>query len=479
MRLRARSHVLALLAASLAAGAIAASAGAQQPALTPHQRLGREVLRELVETNTAYSAGSTTKAAELLAARFRAAGFPAGDVMVVGPDTGRDAKDRNLVVRYRGAGRRKPILLIGHLDVVEARRADWVRDPFTLTEHEGYLYGRGTLDMKSSDASWVAALLRMRQEGVVPAGDFVLALTAGEEGGGGYNGMRWILEQRRDLLDAEYALNADMGVGELAHGKPAVFKVLGAEKVVLGLTLTVRNVGGHSSLPVRDNAIYHLARALARIADHDFPARTTSVSRSQLAFAATQERGEVAADLRRVSEGDVPDSAAAARLSARSTLLNATLRTTCVATMIEGGHAGNALPQRATATVNCRVLPGEDPAAVQRRIVEVIGDTAVVVTAPRSPIPSAPSPLPPALEKRIAGVVTSLWGPLPIVQTMSTFATDGLFLRNAGMPVYGVNGLFADPAVPADANAHGLDERVAVKAFHDQLEFAYRLLKAM
>jgi acetylornithine deacetylase/succinyl-diaminopimelate desuccinylase-like protein len=459
---------------------LATAAGAQaSAAVSRHQAEGREVLRELVETNTAWSSGSTTRAAELLAARFRAAGFPAADVQLVGPDTGNDAKDRNLVVRYRGSGKRRPVLLIGHLDVVEARRADWVRDPFTLTEHEGHFYGRGVLDMKSSDAAWVTALLRMKREGVVPPGDFILALTAGEEGGGGYNGMRWILQHRRELLDAEYVLNADMGVGELRGGRPAVLKVLAAEKVVLGLTLTTRNVGGHSSLPVKDNAIVRVAHALSRIAAHDFPARTTSVTRSALAFAATQEQGPTAADLRLVSTGDAPDSAAAARLAAGSTLLNAMLRTTCVTTMIEGGHAPNALPQRATATVNCRVLPGEDPADVQRTIVRVIGDTAVVVEARGTPTPSPPSPLPPALERKIDAVTTSMWGRLPIVQTMSTFATDGLALRNVGMPVYGVNGLFADPANPADANAHGLDERIGVRAFHDQLEFAYRLLKAL
>ena len=226
-------------------GAARHSAGAQAP-LTPYQSLGRDILRELVETNTEYSIGSTTKAAERMAARFRAAGFPAADVQIVGPDTGRDAKDRNLVVRYRGAGRRRPILLIGHLDVVEARPSDWVLDPFTLTERDGHFYGRGTLDMKNGDASWVAALLRMKQEGVVPSGDYVLALTAGEEGGGGYNGIQWLLANRRDLLDVQYVLNADAGGGELREGKPIALDVQAAEKVFHSMRLTARNPGGHA-----------------------------------------------------------------------------------------------------------------------------------------------------------------------------------------------------------------------------------------
>src|SRR4051812_472046 len=244
--------------------------GAGAQTLTPYRSMGRDIFRELIETNTEYSIGSVTKAAEKMAARFRAAGFPAADVMIVGPDTGTDAKDRNLVVRYRGAGKRRPVLLIGHLDVVEARPSDWVLDPFTLTERDGHFYGRGTLDMKNGAASWVAALLRMKQEGVVPAGDYVLALTAGEEGGGGYNGVQWLIANRRDLIDAQYVLNADAGGGELRNGKPAAFDVQAAEKVFHSFHLTARNPGGHSSLPRKDNAIYALASALTRLALYDF-----------------------------------------------------------------------------------------------------------------------------------------------------------------------------------------------------------------
>src|SRR3954469_3201466 len=257
-------HPVVLLLATCLFLSAARASGAQGPSST-QQSLGRDILRELIETNTTHSGGSTTKAAEGMAARFRAAGFPAADVQIVGPDTGRDAKDKNLVVRYRGAGKRRPILLIGHLDVVEARPADWVMDPFTLNERDGHFYGRGTLDMKNGDASWVAALLRMKQEGVVPAGDYILALTAGEEGGGGYNGVQWLLANRHDLIDAQYVLNADAGGGELRDGKPTAFDVQAAEKVFHSMRLTARNPGGHSSLPRKDNAIYALAAALNRL----------------------------------------------------------------------------------------------------------------------------------------------------------------------------------------------------------------------
>lgn len=458
--------------------AFASAATAQSPAA--YQTLGRDLLRELVETNTTYSSGSTTRAAALLAARFRAAGFPATDVEIVGPDTGRDAKDKNLVVRYRGRGARPPVVLIGHLDVVEARRADWVLDPFTLTERDGHFYGRGTLDMKNGDASWAAALLRMKQERFVPAGDYVLVLTAGEEGGGGYNGIRWLLEHRRDVFaNAAYVLNADAGGGELRGDKPIAMDVQAAEKVFQTYHLTVRNPGGHSSLPEKDNAIYRLAAALQRLGAYEFPVRLNAVTRAYLARTAPLNTGELAADLSAVSASDLPDSAAAARLSARSPFYNAQLRTTCVATMIQGGHAVNALPQRAMATVNCRMLPGTPADEVERTLRTVVADTAVEIARADTAVPSPPSPLPPPVEETIRSVTASLWGPLPVVPDMETGATDGLFLRNAGLPVFGVSGYFVDPNVPADTRAHGLDERISVKGFLDQLEFTYRLLKAL
>ena len=475
MPLPALRRAVAALALLLPTGLV----GQTRQALTPYQSLGRDLLRELVETNTTYSVGSTTKAAESLAARFRAAGFPAADVVVVGPTTGADAKDGNLVVRYRGARKRPPVVLIGHLDVVEARRADWVLDPFTLTEQDGHFYGRGTLDMKNGDASWVAALLRMKQERIVPAGDYILALTAGEEGGGGYNGIAWLLAHRPELLDGTYALNADGGGGELRGTTPLALDVDAAEKVFHSVRLTVRNPGGHSSLPSKDNAIYRLAAALGRLGAYDFPFQTNAITRAYFARTAALSQGPLAAEMRAVSAGgDTPDTAAAARLAARSPFYNAELRTTCVATLIEGGHAVNALPQRAQATVNCRILPGVDPAAVETTIRTVVADTAVVVTPNDTAHRIAPSPMPPALERTLRATVASVWGPLPVVPDMATGASDAVYL-SARMPVYGVSGLFADPNNADDTRAHGLNERIGVRAFYDQLEFTYRLLTSL
>lgn len=475
-RIRRRA-VPALVSAALLA--LPAAALAQQSSLTPYQSLGRALLKEMVETNTEYSIGSTTKLAESLAARFRAAGFPAADVQVVGPDTGRDAKDKNLLVRYRGRGARAPILLIGHIDVVEAKPSDWVLNPFTLTERDGHFYGRGTLDMKNGDASWVAALLRMKQEKIVPAGDIILALTAGEEGGGGYNGIEWLLAHDRDAIRAQYVLNADAGGGELRDGKPIAMDVQAAEKVFHSVRLTAHNPGGHSSLPRADNAIYELAAALGRVSGYAFPFETNAVTRAYFSRTAALVPGELASDMRAVSAADTPDSAAAARLAARSAFYNAELRTTCVATLISGGHAVNALPQSATATVNCRMLPGSDPLKVEQTIRRIVADSAIQVEPADTAIASPPSPLPAALERSLEQVTASMWGALPIVPEMETGATDGLFLRNGGMPVYGLSGLFVDPNKDEDTRAHGLNERISVHAFYDQLEFTYRLLKAL
>ncbi|HEY6219403.1 MAG TPA: M20/M25/M40 family metallo-hydrolase, partial [Gemmatimonadaceae bacterium] len=425
----------------LAVAAILNAAALSAQSLTPYQQLGRDIFKQLIETNTEHSIGSTTKAAELLAARFRAAGFPDADIAIVGPDTGADVKDRNLVVRYRGAGRRRPILLIGHLDVVEAKPSDWVLDPFTLTEKDGHFYGRGTLDMKNGDAAWVAALLRLKQEGYVPPGDLILALTAGEEGPG-YVGAQWLLDHRRDLVDAQYVLNADAGGGELRNGKPTALDVQAAEKVFFSVRLTARNPGGHSSLPRQDNAIYALAQALSRIAAYEFPFRTNAVTRGYFQrSAALMSDPALAADMRAVSAAETPDTAAARRLAARTAFYNAQLRTTCVATMMQAGHAENALPQTAQATVNCRMLPGTDPRQLDEIIRRVVADTSIAVAPLRPSIASPASVLPPDVERVIQSVATSLWGALPILPNMETGATDGLFFRNRGIPTYGVSGL--------------------------------------
>ena len=475
---------LALACAAARAAVPAAAQGTRGDAprrpMSPdaHRTLGRAVLQELVETNTTYTAGSTTKAAEALAARFRAAGFPATDVRVVGPDSGRDAKDGNLIVRYRGRGTRRPILLLGHLDVVEARREDWVRDPFTLVEDGGHLYGRGVLDMKASDAAWVAALLRLRQEGFAPAGDLVLVLTAGEEGGGGYNGIGWLLRQHPELREAQYAVNADLGPGEMRGGRASVLRVLVGEKLPVRVNLTATSAGGHSSLPVAENAIYRLAHALDRLERFAFPVRLTDANRAQVAGGAAREAGALAADLRAVSATST-DTGAVSRVWARSPYWNAILHTTCVSTMISGGHAPNALPQRATATVSCRILPGDEPADVRRTLHAVIADSTIVMTGAEDARHAPMVPAPPALLRTVESIAHAMWGPVAIETGIATFGTDGAALRTAGVPSFGVNGLFVDADDPADMRPHGLDERVGVKAFHDQLEFAYRLARAL
>jgi len=450
---------LAVLATSISA------ASAQQT--SSYHALGRAILRELIETNTTASAGNTTVIADQLAVRFKEYGFADADVQVVGPSV----KNRNLIVRYRGSGSRKPVLLLAHLDVVEAKRDDWTYDPFTLTENGGYFYGRGTQDIKGGAATLIAAVLRLKQEGWTPDRDLILALTAGEEGGP-YNGVDWLLKNRRALVDAEYVINVDAGGGEIENGKNTLFAVQAGEKVFHSVSLTVRNPGGHSSMPRSDNAIYSLTAALQRLSKYEFPAKPNAIVKAYFTNAAKTATPPVAADMRRVAAGTA-DAATFARLS-KSPLYNAFLRTTCVATMLEAGHAENALPQTAKATVNCRMLPGEDPAGVERTIARVINDTSVHLVATDTAIQSPPSPLRPDLFAAIDASLKAVLGPIPISPTMETGATDGLYFRNAGIPVYGFTGIFL--AVD-DNRMHGKDERILIKAFDDALDFTYDVLK--
>jgi acetylornithine deacetylase/succinyl-diaminopimelate desuccinylase-like protein len=446
--------------------AVATRVVAQQPAA--YHQLGHAILREMIETNTTASAGNTTTIADQLQVRFRDAGFPQADVQVVGPL----AKNRNLIVRYRGSGAKKPVLLLAHLDVVEAKPTDWTYDPFKLTTQAGYFYGRGTQDVKGGATTLVTALLRMKQEGFVPDRDFILALTAGEEGGP-YNGVDWLLKNKRDLIDAEYTINVDAGGGELdAKGKHSLFDVQAAEKVYHSVGITATNPGGHSSLPRKDNAIYALARALDRVAAYDFPAKPNDVVRAYFAKAAATVDASVAADMKKVASGS-NDPAAIARLS-KTPLYNALMRTTCVATMLDGGHAPNALPQTAHALINCRMLPGDDPAAVERALVRAINDTALKLAPIDTARPSPASPLRPDVFNAVEASVKAIWGNVPVVPIMETGATDGLYLRNAGVPVYAFSGIFI---ATDDVRAHGKDERILVQSFDDALDFTYDFLK--
>jgi acetylornithine deacetylase/succinyl-diaminopimelate desuccinylase-like protein len=454
--------------AVLLSGFFSTPAFAQQPSTSDFHQLGHAILRELIETNTTASVGNTTVAAEQLQVRFKDAGFAPEDDQVVGPSV----KQRNLVVRYRGSGARRPVLLIAHLDVVEAKREDWTYDPFVLSEHDGYYYGRGTQDQKGGAAMLVTALLRLKQEQFVPDRDLILALTAGEEGGMPYNGVQWLIANKKPLIDAEYVINVDAGGGELEGGKHTLFDVQAAEKVFHSVALTARNPGGHSSLPRKDNAIYALAHALSRVAGYEFPAKPNDVVKKYFEKAAATAKPQVAADMRAVAAGTATP-AAIARLST-TPLYNALMRTTCVATMLNGGHAPNALPQTATATVNCRMLPGDDPAAVENALVRVIADTSVHLTPIDTAVPSPASPLRPDVFSAVEASAKAIWGNVPIVPIMETGATDGLFLRNAGVPVYGFSGLFI---ATNDVRAHGKDERILVTSFDEGLDFTYDILK--
>src|SRR6266487_97647 len=436
----------------------------------PNDARAREIFKELIETNTTDSVGDNTKAAEAMAARLKAAGFPAADMQVLGPAP----RKGNLVARYRGTGARRPLLLLAHLDVVEAKREDWSFDPFTFLEKDGFFYGRGTSDDKAMAAQFVANLIRLKQEGFTPDRDLILALTADEEGGN-FNGVDWLVKNHKDLIDAEFAIN-EGGGGNMRKGKYLTNEIQASEKVFQDFHLEVTNPGGHSSLPVKDNAIYHLSAGLARLATFDFPVQLNEVTRGYFERSASvQDDPKMAADMRAVARS-TPDPAAAARLSAAVPFYNSLMRTTCVATRLQGGHANNALPQMAGANVNCRILPGVSPSAVKDKLVEVLADPQINVSFVGEANPSKPSPLRPDVISAVESLTKQMFPGVVVVPVMSTGATDGLYLRNSEIPTYGVDGTFGDLD---DVRAHGKDERVGVKQFYEGLEFQYRLIKML
>jgi acetylornithine deacetylase/succinyl-diaminopimelate desuccinylase-like protein len=448
------------------------AAAAPVHALTAEQQLAFDIYKELVEINTVTETGDTLRAAEAVAARLRAGGFDAADVHVLSPAP----RKGNLVARLRGRGARKPILLLAHLDVVEARREDWSLDPFKLIEKDGYFYGRGTADDKFMAAAFVANLIRYKQEGYRPDRDIIVALETDEEilDRNGV-GIQWLLKNHRALIDAEFALNEGGPVG-LKNGKPIRNSVQTSEKVSLTYRLEVKNRGGHSSQPRRDNAIYHLAEGLARLAKFTFPLKLNETTRAYFERTAEFEGEQTAADIRALLSGR-PDPAALSlmRLSANP-FYNAQLRTTCVATMLEGGHAYNALPQVARATVNCRIMPGEPVDEVKATLVRVLDDPQISVTQLGEPVLSAPSALHEEIMGAIGKVSAEFWPGAPIVPIMSAGATDGSYLRNAGIPTYGNSGLAGDVD---DVRVHGRDERVLVKSFFDGQQYLYRLVKVL
>ena len=455
-------HLLFVLLVLVPIGVLAAP-----PPLDAHTKdLVRDIYKQLIEINTTDSSGNTTTAAEAMARRLRDAGFPSSDVMVLG----QDPRKGNLVARLRGASKDKPILLLAHLDVVEAKREDWSLDPFLLTERDGFFYGRGTSDDKAMAAIWIASLIRFRQERWVPKRDLIVALTSDEETGK-FNGVDWLLKEHRDLIDATFALN-EGGGGRLKDGKRLYNGVGASEKVYVTFSLETKNKGGHSSVPRRDNAIYQLSEALTRLEKFEFPVQLNEVTRSYLERMSKLEDGATAADMKAAASGD---AAAAARLS-ETAVYNALLRTTCVATRLEGGHADNALPQSAKATLNCRILPGQSADDVHNAIANAIHDPGVEIGWIDKPKTSVPTVLDPAVLHTIESVTTEFWPGVPVVPLMATGASDGLYLRNAHIPTYGISGLFSEVA---DNRAHGRDERVAVTSFYESFQFLYALVKRL
>jgi acetylornithine deacetylase/succinyl-diaminopimelate desuccinylase-like protein len=459
-----------IFSAVLLAGVTAAPTVLLAQTLKPHQQLARDIYQELIEINTVTANGDTARAAEAMAARLRAAGFAGADVQVLSPVP----RKGNLIARLRGSGARKPILLLAHLDVVEAKREDWSVDPFKLLEKDGFFYGRGTGDDKFMAAAFVANLTRYKQEDFKPDRDILVVLETDEEtlDRDGV-GMQWLVKNHRDLIDAEFALNEGGSVG-LKDGKPLRVAVQTTEKVPVNYVLEVRNPGGHSSLPAKDNAIYRLAEGLVRLGKFEFPVQLNETTRAWLERAGTLEEPQVAADMKSIASGH-PYAGAVERLSSKP-IYNAQMRTTCVATMLEGGHAVNALPQTARATVNCRVLPGEPIEEVQKTLVRVLADPEISVTPTWTHVASAPSPLNPEIMQTIERLSAEFWPGAPVIPTMSSGATDGSFLRNAGIPTYGHSGLALDIV---DVRFHGKDERVPVQSFYDGLEYQYRLVKAL
>jgi acetylornithine deacetylase/succinyl-diaminopimelate desuccinylase-like protein/uncharacterized protein YdeI (YjbR/CyaY-like superfamily) len=452
-----------LLAIALAANTALAQ-GFDQKAM------GRAVFKELIETNTTPSSGNTTKAAELIAARFRDAGIPAVDIAIVGPDE----THKNLVVRIRGAdATRRPILFLAHLDVVEAEKKDWTMDPFVFNEVDGFYYGRGTQDIKGGATTLITSLLRLKAEGQTPSRDFVLALTAGEEGGMP-NGVEWLLANRKDLIDAEFCVNVDGGGVDSEKGVPAVLNMQAAEKVYFDVTLTVKNKGGHSSLPRPDNAINALARALVKISAHTFPVQFNEITRAYFQRSAAVRGGQLGKDLKSASSTPA-DQAAIARLS-KDAWFNAQMRTTCIATLLKGGHAPNALPQEAAANVNCRRLPGLRSDSLVRLLKKVVNDTNVEFTVASDSPQSPASPLRADIEAMVRNASEAIAPKLPLIPVMETGATDGLFFRNAGIPTYGLSGIAIDTD---DVRMHGQNERVNIVAFERAQEFIYRLIKQL
>ena len=454
--------------------ALAGAAQAQVSVpLRPDQAAFRELFEELIETNTTLSSGSCTLAAERMAARLKAAGFTDSQLTLFAtPD---HPKEGGLVAVYPGtSSTARPLLVIAHLDVVEAKREDWDRDPFTLVEEKGYFYARGTADTKALVAIWVDALIRFKTQGYRPARTVKMALTCGEETNGAFNGVEWLAANRRDLIDAQFALNEGGGGDTDGKGKVIGQQVQIGEKTFANFRVETRNPGGHSSAPVRDNAIYQLARALVKIDEHEFPLEMNDTTRRYFRDAGTVRADDIGKAM--VALAANPRDAKAEAIVNRDRFLHSNLRTTCVATLLDAGHAPNALPQRAGANVNCRIFPGHAIEEIGRELARVIGDPGVTVTALP---PVRPSPPAPPLAEHVIGPMQKLaakyWPGIPVIPAMANGYTDATFLGAVGIPTYGVPGIWGDP----DGNgAHGLNERIEARAVYVGRDYLFELLKA-
>ncbi|RVT92529.1 M20/M25/M40 family metallo-hydrolase [Sphingomonas crocodyli] len=463
-----------LMAASalVAAPALAQDAGPPMGPLRPDQVEFRALYKELVETNTTLSAGSCTLAAEKMAAHLKTAGFKDSELTLFA--TPENPKEGGLVAILQGRSKTvKPMLLLGHLDVVEAKREDWTRDPFTLIEENGYFYARGTSDMKAMDATWVDILARMRKSGQVPKRTIKLALTCGEETTYAFNGADWLAKNKPDLIAAEFALNEGGGGRSDGHGKVVSQSIQVGEKAVQNYKIETFNAGGHSSVPIRDNAIYELSDAIAKVRDFEFPVTLSDTTRAYFAKLGASRKDAMGAAMLAISKNPADAEAAATLSTDRS--FHSMLRTTCVATLLDGGHANNALPQHATANINCRIFPGESVEQVQAKLTEVIGDPKVKISlVPPIRPPAVPPPLDPKIVGPAEKLVAKYYPGVPLIPSMSTGGTDGIFLAAIGIPVYGAPGGWGDP----DGNgAHGLNERRSVRSVFVGRDFLTELVK--
>jgi len=446
------------------------------------RELARAIFKELIEINTTDTPrGDVTTATAAMQKRFLDAGFAADDVHLLGPD----ARKMNLVVRLRAEGTpaEKPVVFLCHMDVVEALRADWSTDPFQFVEKDGYYYGRGTQDMKNSDAALVFTFLRLHREGYKPKRDLILALTADEEGGK-FNGADWLVKEHRDLVDAAFVINPDSGGVELDRGRAVVADVEATEKVYSDYQVTATNRGGHSSIPRPDNAIYELTAALNKLAAYQFPFEMNEVTRTYFKNLAGQETGQTAADMRAIL-GTPADLAAAARLSAEPSF-NSNFRTTCVATRLSAGHANNALPQTAQANVNCRIFPGHSPEEIRQLLIGMFGDEKLTVKyvsdagAVSDTAPERKAMVPPAPIKEVFDPLTRLteaiWPGTPVTPVMENGASDSIYFAQAGIPCYGYSAIALERD---DDRAHGQDERLPVDSYWKSLDFFYGFAKSL